>query len=443
MHKPDYSGPRIEQPNYWYKFLELNKASIKKENKFIFENFTETNKTILCPFSFNESQDINFKLDGFVGSDYQKVVTDIKKKKPKTLTLDITDDTRFFFFYNTEGECSDEIFDLIYWLINVHDIPHKNVTYQNIACNIDEMHEQYCKKKKISKDERISTQYINTYNNSKLLLYIKPKALAKVYKNIDNKKLALCLNWAPRTHRFLTIAMILHESIPGCFNLTVPTNDTFNYDLEKDWELMFSYVFDYYQNNESSIFKCPPEFTEFYYNIGERYKVCYPFIIDDRRNYKSVDESIYTEDLNTTPGMRDFIADVKMHIAAARKNSLFELVTETHADGPIVFTEKTFWPIQEGIPFLQVNSPGSLKKLREMGYLTFSKYIDESYDDETDLEKRIRKIVREIKRLNQMRQDNPTRFDIEYNDMLIIAQYNKDIFEKTGYDFSNPDFIKS
>lgn len=61
----------------------------------------------------------------------------------------------------------------------------------------------------------------------------------------------------------------------------------------------------------------------------------------------------------------------------------FELVNETHHQniGDLVFlTEKTFRTFFAGIPFLLLGNPGSLSLLQQLGYKTFSKMFDESYD---------------------------------------------------------------
>ena len=59
----------------------------------------------------------------------------------------------------------------------------------------------------------------------------------------------------------------------------------------------------------------------------------------------------------------------------------------------IFFSEKTFKPIFMCQPFILFGNPYSLKKLREMGYRTFDKWWDESYDLETDFTRRLEKIV--------------------------------------------------
>ena len=70
--------------------------------------------------------------------------------------------------------------------------------------------------------------------------------------------------------------------------------------------------------------------------------------------------------------------------------SKIELVAETVTDYFFI-TEKTTKPIRAGIPFVMIGSYNFLKKLRRIGFKTFSPFIDESYDDEVDLDTRIQK----------------------------------------------------
>lgn len=72
--------------------------------------------------------------------------------------------------------------------------------------------------------------------------------------------------------------------------------------------------------------------------------------------------------------------------------SYLHIVTETHI-GHVFFSEKTFKPIKYFQPFISINGPHSLTYLRKLGYKTFAGYIDESYDDIKDNEKRIIKAI--------------------------------------------------
>lgn len=93
------------------------------------------------------------------------------------------------------------------------------------------------------------------------------------------------------------------------------------------------------------------------------------------------------------------------------QNSYFSLVTET-IFGPydsrdnlltyvntLFLSEKVYKPFAFKHPFILLGWHGSLKELNKRGYRTFHPYIDESYDDEPDHDKRFNMIIKEIKRL--------------------------------------------
>jgi hypothetical protein len=73
----------------------------------------------------------------------------------------------------------------------------------------------------------------------------------------------------------------------------------------------------------------------------------------------------------------------------------FNLVVETDIDFQDSFlpSEKIFKALITGIPFVVVSTPFFLKHLRNLGFETYSKFWDESYDLEIDYQKRIEKII--------------------------------------------------
>lgn len=86
-------------------------------------------------------------------------------------------------------------------------------------------------------------------------------------------------------------------------------------------------------------------------------------------------------------------------------NTYFSLVSETmyfqerRHDGGRYLTEKVFKAITCEHPFVLVTHPKTLPLLHELGYMTFSPFIDESYDEEMNDYERMMKICAEVKRL--------------------------------------------
>jgi hypothetical protein len=87
----------------------------------------------------------------------------------------------------------------------------------------------------------------------------------------------------------------------------------------------------------------------------------------------------------------------------AYKNAYFYVCTETYVHGDYKsLTEKVFKPIVNFQPFLFVAYPGALKLLKDLGFKTFDGFIDESYDNEPDLYKRVNMIYSELQKLCSM-----------------------------------------
>jgi ribosomal protein L23 len=107
---------------------------------------------------------------------------------------------------------------------------------------------------------------------------------------------------------------------------------------------------------------------------------------------------------------------------ATLTQGLFHIVTETvFYDNKLHLTEKIFKPIVARRPFILAAAPGNLAYLKSYGFLTFDRWIDESYDLETDPDQRIIKIVAEIERICQM---TPEAVNTMFNDMQSILDYN-------------------
>ena len=78
----------------------------------------------------------------------------------------------------------------------------------------------------------------------------------------------------------------------------------------------------------------------------------------------------------------------------AHNSTFINVVTETMWNNEsIFFTEKIYKPIYMCQPFILFGNPNSLKKLKEIGFKTFDKWWDESYDLEMNLELRLKKII--------------------------------------------------
>lgn len=107
------------------------------------------------------------------------------------------------------------------------------------------------------------------------------------------------------------------------------------------------------------------------------------------------------------------------------QDSYCNIVLETHfdADGSrgAFLTEKTFKCLKHGQPFVIVGAPGSLKALRSLGYRTFDRCIDNSYDQITDNTQRwiaIRKTLQQIQNQDMHQWFMNCLDDVEHNQQL-------------------------
>ena len=95
------------------------------------------------------------------------------------------------------------------------------------------------------------------------------------------------------------------------------------------------------------------------------------------------------------------------------------LVTETDfSDGEIVrVTEKTVKALCLGHPALVVGNPSSLQLVRELGFETFSPFLDESYDTPEMAQERFARLTAELIRLSKRPRDTPLRLERELQDI--------------------------
>ena len=101
------------------------------------------------------------------------------------------------------------------------------------------------------------------------------------------------------------------------------------------------------------------------------------------------------------------------------------IVLETVFDNRIHLTEKTLRPIACGHPFMILSGPGTLEYLRTYGFKTFHPFIDESYDLETDLDKRMIMVLSEMDRINKLPQEDQ---DHIWKACAVVARHNKELF---------------
>lgn len=111
------------------------------------------------------------------------------------------------------------------------------------------------------------------------------------------------------------------------------------------------------------------------------------------------------------------------------QSSFFHIVTETvfYYD-KLHLTEKIFKPIVARRPFILVGAPKNLEYLRSYGFKTFDKWIDESYDCESNHDKRILMISDQIEKISNL---DVKQINIMKSEMQEILNFNYNHFFTT------------
>jgi hypothetical protein len=106
------------------------------------------------------------------------------------------------------------------------------------------------------------------------------------------------------------------------------------------------------------------------------------------------------------------------------QNSYIHIVTETQFESSATpfFSEKTWRPILNLQPFVYLGNPLSLNTLRTLGFKTFSPFINESYDLETDPVNRFALIDQEISRLGKLSVDEIHEWYTSIKEILLHNQ---------------------
>ena len=135
---------------------------------------------------------------------------------------------------------------------------------------------------------------------------------------------------------------------------------------------------------------------------------------------------IYTK--NWKPLMLDGSAtDIYINSVVAEhyEKSYFSLVTETGMDDYLRVTEKTFKPIANYHPFMIIGCHGTLEYLRSLGYQTFPELFDESYDQETNIAKRLLMIINQVEKFVNLSKEEK---DKKYQQVHEKVLYNANLF---------------
>ncbi len=181
---------------------------------------------------------------------------------------------------------------------------------------------------------------------------------------------------------------------------------------------------------------------DIYQDIISRHKQNDEFmslIMPLKENLLQLEKLTLDTDVNTHRDMAQYSKKSNQHY----EETYFSIVTETicfergSSEGLSgvgrLLSEKTFKPVIYKHPFIIVGVPGCLRQLKELGYKTFSPYIDESYDEVTDESGRMLMIAKEVQRLCNLTASQLQEFlafskeitEHNYNHLLNLKTFHK------------------
>jgi hypothetical protein len=120
---------------------------------------------------------------------------------------------------------------------------------------------------------------------------------------------------------------------------------------------------------------------------------------------------------------RDSLNQIGQHY----EQYFIEVVAETDPHSSNFFTEKTVKNLYLGKPFLLLSGQGGLKYLQDMGFKTFSPWINESYDTLSSVRDRLDAILAEIDRLGELPNGELQKIHAE---MATTLMHNRQLFEE-------------
>ena len=350
-----------------------------------------------------------------INEEYLEVIIEYVSKKVKKFRSD----SKIIFFLPGEGFQTETIcfYDkIVRYFISNYNLKNENFYYVTASADTSYNIQRYylfCKKFEIIP---MNLVFVSSYEHNKHLYNLNDNwqlfhdTQAEQKYKIEKK--FVCLNGRARLHRLAIISEIL------------------NRNLRKDCFLSF-YSPDFL--GENAIEEVIPYLKQAFPNV-------YNSIVKNwSQIYSELPIRLTLEENSQNMQCPNF-SDMKMY-----KSSLFSLVNETFFFGldnfknyqqildeqlitwgfGTIHSEKIWNCVKAKHPFILCSTPGTLRDFRELGYKTFSPFINESYDDIENNEERIIAIMAEVEKLCNM--DSKTIPDWQ-NEVAKICEYNYNLF---------------
>lgn len=290
-----------------------------------------------------------------------------------------------------------------------HILPKGRFLFLTGALNGVEAYTQWCKHFGIE-EELIMVPAARFEAVSKDMMF--DNGLIEHYIEMDRpintnkrQKKYLCYNRMPRLHRIKVVtelhkAQIIDQGFVSFYNVDNHLNNpgwTEGANIGKmvsSWQSVFKY---FYENI----------FPELDYNLNKTEERWNPADLQ-RDDIEHFNESYFSLVNETLFYKVDY----------PHKNLLDIQPTDS-----VFLSEKIYKPLACKHPFVVVGVDKTLEYLKRFGYKTFDKWIDESYDNELDDDKRMDMVIEEVKRLTALSDEEWQRMIVE---MIPTLQHNFD-----------------
>jgi hypothetical protein len=318
----------------------------------------------------------------------------------ESLLTDIRNGKTTLVLSNTHEAFHSVVFPIYQFFVFNLSIPEKQILLLSESANIDL--EVINVAKKLNKDT-IRVEWTRIFENSIKNEIIHNPSQYNTLENKTYKKKFLNFNRRWRPHRPVFVALLACENILDLGYVSLALSDD-NKNWNNSWDIII------YSCNDNV------ELID-QLNLNKDKILSLPNLYIDRKDLKN-------NHVNMINSSRKFYAD-----------TYFSVVSETNfyerTDPGQFVSEKTFKPIAEKHPFILISRPGCLQKLKSLGYKTFSPFINEDYDIETNDSKRMRMIVNEVIRLSNLNTDDLNYF---LSNIKEICEYNYNILlNKTDF----------
>jgi hypothetical protein len=291
--------------------------------------------------------------------------------------------------FHEGGVYYDSFLEKLYKSINHYQLNANNILYINADAKNEISFNKYFQTNKIAnKVNTLFTNYLlchslNNYSGQPLQHNI-------IEPNIKENNFLIFNRSVFKDHRMWVLAKLEEKKVldTSLYSIIFPYKNEFKYNTNRDGFGMFCSKEDF-KNTLPMLNK-----------IKEKGIVMMDaFPTTKRVNYDDID-----------PFATTFIP--------LFENSYVSIVTESSFSSAQI-SEKIAKPLRYLHPFIVIGGPNYLKKLKEMGFKTFDKWWDESYDDEIDDTIRMQKVLNLIESLN-----NSTLLQTIYEESKDIVMHN-------------------